>query len=318
METGQSKSVRFSVIAPVFNEEQNVVTLHQQIVAVMQRIGESFEIVFVNDGSTDNSLAKMRELSPLTIINFRKNFGQTAALDAAIKTARGEIIFALDADLQNPPSEIPRLLEKMRAEDLDVVSGWRKKRHDSGMKKFTSRVANLLRWLIVKDGIHDSGCTLKAYKRECFVGVDLQGEMHRFIPAILKLRGFKIGELPVEHRARAAGATKYNWRRAFKGLMDMVAIWFWRKYSARPIHLFGGWGILFISLGMIFAAVALYEKIFYRQDLTDTAFTFFSGFFFLFGIQMFMTGLLADIMVKTHSAATREPYYSIKEIIRQS
>jgi len=308
--------VKYSVVVPVYNEQGNVVKLHQEILETMNRLGEPFEMIFIDDGSVDKTLSEMANLQPLTIIIFRKNFGQTAAMDAGIKQAEGEFIITLDADLQNPPAEILRLVKQQRKTKADVVSGWRKYRHDPLSKRLASRAANFMRTLLVKDGIHDSGCSLKIYRRECFKGVDLHGEMHRFIPAILKLKGFEVTEVVVKHRPRIHGQTKYNWKRGIKGNIDMVAIWFWRKYSARPLHLFGSLGLLFITLSIIMAAVAIFRKLAYGADLSDTALTIFAGFCFLFGIQFFISGLLADIAIKNHYATTKTTNYAIRKVIK--
>ena len=232
------KQIAISAVVPVYNEEKNVARLHQELKEALAEIGGFFEIIFVNDGSTDNTLEELKKLKPVKIINFRKNFGQTAAMDAGIKEARGEIVITMDGDGQNDPRDIPLLLEKIN-EGYDVVSGWRWQRKDKPMKRFLSRGANFLRKFLVSDNIHDSGCSLKAYRKECFDKVDLYGEMHRFIPAILRWRGFKIGEVKVSHRPRSAGETKYDWKRIPKGFLDMTSVWFWRKYSDRPLHLFG-------------------------------------------------------------------------------
>ena len=159
----------------------------------------------------------------------RKNFGQTAAMDAGIKAAQYDYIVTMDGDRQNDPADIPKLVKYLEDNNLDIVSGWRKNRKDTVMKKFTSRVANFLRGIIVKDHIHDSGCSLKIYKKECFDHINLYGEMHRFIPALLKIKGFEVGEVVVNHRPRTAGVTKYNWKRTVKGFVDMISLWFWSK-----------------------------------------------------------------------------------------
>ncbi|TAK95007.1 glycosyltransferase, partial [Patescibacteria group bacterium] len=237
-----------SVVVPLYNEEGNVKELHKRILTACQGIGKPFEIIFVDDGSKDGTVKDAEGLIPLTLIKFRKNFGQTAAFDAAIKQATGEVIITMDGDLQNDPADIKLLLEEME-KGYDVVSGWRFKRQDTFSKRFFSRGANLLRKVLIQDKIHDSGCSLKAYKRECFEDVDLFGEMHRFIPAILEMQGYKVGEVKVSHHPRVHGKTKYNWKRAIKGFVDMVSIWFWRKYSNRPLHLFGGTGMLFSMSG---------------------------------------------------------------------
>ncbi len=308
---------KYSVIVPIYNEDGNVTELHQQITKEMKSIGGGFEIIFVNDGSSDKTANVLKDLSPLTVINFRKNFGQTAALDAGIKQACGDFIITLDAELQNPPSEIPKLVKALHKKGVDVVSGWRRDRKDPLSKRLSSRFANGLRWILVKDGIHDSGCTLKVYRKECFDGLDLHGEMHRFIPAILKIKGFRIAEEVVLHRPRVHGKSKYNGTRSLKGFVDMISVWFWRKYSARPMHLFGGLGVLFISISLVLAGIAIYRKIFFGEDLSDTAMTLFSGFLFLFGIQFFISGLLADMIIKSYYAKNSSTNYSIKDIKKQ-
>ena len=204
-----------SVVCPLYNEAGNVETLHQEILKGLEKTGpRSFEIIFINDGSDDETEEKCKQLTPLTLINFRRNFGQTAALDCGFKKARGDVILTLDGDMQNDPADFPKLLHKLD-EGFDVVSGWRKKRIDPFSKRFVSRVAEYLRKFFIDDGIHDSGCTFKAYRRECFVDVDLYGEMHRFIPAVLKIQGFRVGEIEVNHRPRKWGKTKYNWSRYY-------------------------------------------------------------------------------------------------------
>ncbi len=303
-----------SIVIPALNEEDNVIPLFQEVAKVCRDHNYSFEVIFVNDGSTDQTLGRLKTLKPIKIINFRKRSGQTAAMDAGIKNSTGKIIITMDADRQNDPNDIPKLLNKL-AEGYDVVSGWRKNRKDPFFKKFTSRGANLLRKILVDDGIQDSGCTLKAYKRECFEQVDLYGEMHRFIPAILKWRGFKIGEIVVNHRARTAGQTKYNVSRTIKGFVDMISLWFWRKYFNRPLHLFGGVGLFVILLGFIAGFGMLYDRWILGHDLSNTALTTFSVFLILFGTQLFVSGLMIDLQIKNYHRIGRENPYLIKDII---
>ncbi|MDD5290954.1 MAG: glycosyltransferase family 2 protein [Patescibacteria group bacterium] len=309
------KDMYLSIIVPAFNEAESVIDLYHEIMATGRRLDRPFEIIFINDGSTDKTLENLRKLSPIKIINFRKNFGQTAALDAGIKAAQGRYVAALDGDGQNNPHDILKLLEKLERNDLDVVSGWRKHRQDPFLKKFFSRCAAVVRKLLVNDGVHDSGCTLKVYKKECFNYVDLVGEMHRFIPALLKIKGYKIGELEVDHRPRRTGKTKYNWKRGIKGNLDMISIWFWKKYASRPLHLFGSFGLALILISIVAGLLAVYGKIFNAQDLSDTALTELSMFGFLIGVQFFVFGLLADMLSKNYFAATKDKVYDIKEII---
>lgn len=310
----EENKIFISVVVPTFNEEDNVAELHKQILPVCKSFNRPFEVIFVNDGSSDNTLDELKKLNPVKIVNFRKNFGQTAALDAGIKTAQGELIIAMDADLQNDPADIPKLIKKLD-EGYDVVSGWRKNRKDSFMKKFTSRGANFLRKRLINDGIHDSGCTLKVYKKECFQKVDLYGEMHRFVPAILKLKGYRVGELVVNHRPRTAGVTKYNWHRTIKGLLDMLSIWFWKKYSNRPLHLFGSFGFVLIFVSIAAGVFAVYNRVFNNTDLSDSILADLTMFGFLIGIQFFVFGLLADILAKNYYSATKDTPYDVQDII---
>lgn len=305
-----------SIVVPLYNEEGNVAELHKRIHEAVQRLGRPFEIIFVDDGSKDKTLEEAKTLSPLKLITFRKNFGQTAAFDAGFKAAKGEIIITLDGDLQNDPADIPLLLEKM-AEGYDVVSGWRFKRQDPWSKKIPSRIANLLRKILINDRIHDSGCSLKAYKRECFDDVDLFGEMHRFIPAILELEGYKIGEVKVSHHPRVHGVTKYNWKRGFKGFVDMVSIWFWRKYSYRPLHLFGTTGVVMSGIGGAILVWMMVEKFYYGASISERMWPLVGIFFALVGIQLFVSGLLADIAVRSYYQVHNRMNYSIREVREQ-
>lgn len=305
-----------SVVVPLYNEEGNVKELHRQIKEACEKIGKPFDIIFVDDGSSDRTVAECAGLSPLKLVKFRKNFGQTAAFDAGFKNAAGDIIITMDGDLQNDPKDIPLLLEEM-SKGYDVVSGWRWQRKDSFSKKLFSRTANLLRKFFVADTIHDSGCSLKAYRKECFEDVDLFGEMHRFIPAILELQGFKVGEMKVSHHPRVHGQTKYNWRRSLKGLVDMMSVWFWRKYANRPLHLFGGIGILFSIGGILILAWMMIEKIFFGAQLSEKIWPLMGVFFIMIGIQLFVFGLLADIMIKNYYKNRNRMNYSIKEIVEQ-
>lgn len=326
---------KVSIIVPLRNEEGNVRELHKRIVAALNALtpilgaltptlsqGErginntTFEIIFVDDGSSDATVKNCEGLSPLKLIKFRKNFGQTAAFDAGIKEAKGEIIITMDGDLQNDPADIPLLLDKMK-EGYDIVSGWRWQRKDSLIKKIFSRGANLLRKILIKDNIHDSGCSLKAYKRECFEDIDLFGEMHRFIPAILALQGFKIGEVKVSHHPRIHGKTKYNWKRALKGFVDMISVWFWRKYSNRPLHLFGGSGIILSLVGTAILIWMAVEKLFFGVSLSEKIWPLIGIFFILVGIQLLVSGLLADILVKNYYKNKKQMNYSVKEIVEQ-
>lgn len=305
-----------SVVIPLMDEEKNVAKLHQEVIKIFKKEKLQGEFIFIDDGSTDNTLEELKKLKPIKIISFRKNFGQTAAMDAGIKEAQGEIIVTMDGDLQNDPADIPKLIKKLN-EGYDVVSGWRKNRKDSFSKRFFSRGANFLRGILIKDGIQDSGCSLKAYKRECFDDIDLYGEMHRFIPAVLKIKGFKIGEVVVNHRPRVAGVTKYNFKRAFKGFLDMLSVWFWRKFASRPLHLFGFMGLVSMLAGSSLLIWMFVERAFFGSSISNRIWPVIGIFLFFIGIQFLIFGLLADIMVKIFHKTKNEKPYNIKEIVEK-
>jgi glycosyltransferase involved in cell wall biosynthesis len=302
-----------SVVVPVLNEEGNVKLLHEEIMAACKNAGYRFEIIFVDDGSTDRTPAICKELKPLKYIRMRKNFGQTAAMDAGIKASQYDYIVTMDGDRQNDPADIPSLVDYLEENDLDIVSGWRKHRKDTAMKKFTSRGANFLRKIIIDDGIHDSGCSLKIYRRECFDHINLYGEMHRFIPALLKIKGFKVGEIVVNHRPRTSGKTKYNWKRTFKGFVDMVSVWFWGKFAVRPLHIFGTAGMLSMLVGFvcgIWSCVLYFSGAKMSNNIMPPLLTVF---FIVIGLLMFVFGLMSDMLSKTYYGMGIDTSYSIKE-----
>ena len=304
-----------SVVVPVFNEEGNVRELHQEILEVCKKENYKFEIIFVDDGSKDKTPEICKELKPLKYIRMRKNFGQTAAMDAGIKAAQYDYIVTMDGDRQNDPADIPKLVKYLEDNNLDIVSGWRKNRKDTVMKKFTSRVANFLRGIIVKDHIHDSGCSLKIYKKECFDHINLYGEMHIFIPALLKIKGFEVGEVVVNHRPRTAGVTKYNWKRTVKGFVDMISLWFWSKYSVRPLHILGAAGMVSLFLGFVCAVWSIVLFAMGRKMSANIMPPLLTVFFIIVGLLMFIFGLMSDMMSKTYYGSGIDKSYSIKETI---
>lgn len=305
-----------SVVVPLYNEEGNVIPLHTKIKDSLDAVGRSYEIIFINDGSRDSTLAEAKTCHPVRIIDFRKNYGQTAAFDAGFKAARGDVVITMDGDLQNDPADIPNLLAKID-EGYDVVSGWRHKRQDPWSKKIPSRIANALRKLLINDTIHDSGCSLKAYRRECFKHVDLFGEMHRFIPAVLELQGFKVGEVKVGHHPRIHGVTKYNWKRGVKGFADMISIWFWRKYAHRPLHLFGAMGFASSFVGFAILLWMTILKLAYHASLSERIWPMVGIFLVIMGMQLFIAGLLADILIRIYYRVQGRMNYAIREVIEQ-
>jgi len=305
---------RFSIIIPAYNEEENIGQLIDEVSNVMQRIDSSYEMIVIDDGSNDGTLKAiitMRENKPhLKIIQFRKNFGQTAAIDAGIKYSSGEIIITIDSDLQNDPEDIPELLNEMN-KGFDVVSGWRKNRKDGFVKNIISRFANILRKLIFKDKINDSGCTLKVYRRECFNNIILYGEMHRFIPELLEQKGFKVSEVVVNHRERKFGKSKYNFSRTINGFLDMLLLKFWIKFSTRPIHLLGGMGIALELLGVLLGIYLTIIKLYYNEPIANRPLLILTILLIISGLLLIVFGLLADIIVKIYYKDVES--YSIKE-----
>ena len=313
--TDLSGEIRLSVVIAVFNEENNLSALIDEINGVCDARGWVREIIVVDDGSTDNSARVAGSMANVTVFRFRRNFGQTAAFDAGCHAAQYEYVVTMDGDGQNDPADIPKLIAHLETENLDVVSGWRVNRQDTFSKRFISRGANLLRKAFLDDSIHDSGCSLKAYRRECFDNVHLYGEMHRFIPALLEMRGYSVGELPVNHRPRRSGESKYNAVRTIKGLADIVLLWFWRSYSVRPIHLLGGIGVLFFLAAIVFGGRTFYLFVTDRK-LSSTLEPLLTVFSFIAGLLFVSLGILTDILIKIYYAISAERYYSVREIIR--
>jgi glycosyltransferase involved in cell wall biosynthesis len=310
-----------SVIIPVYNEEECLPRLHDELRPVMESIGRSYEIIYVDDGSRDGSLDLLRSLAErepeVRVVSFRRNFGQTAALAAGMEHARGDILVFLDADLQNPPSEIPKVLAKLD-EGYDVVSGWRKNRQDAAlMRKLPSRIANGLISYVSGVHLHDYGCTLKAYRREVMENVRLYGEMHRFIPAYAVWAGATITELPVEHRARAAGVSKYGINRTIKVILDLLTLKFLSSYSTTPIYLFGGMGAISIFLSMLVMLMVTYQKIFESLNVNRNPLFILAGLLFLTGVLLITQGLLAELVMRTYHESQGKTPYVVREIIQQ-
>lgn len=300
-----------SIVIPVYNEQENVSLLYQRNKQVLDKVRRDYEIIFVDDGSTDNTFRELQKIhakdKKVKIIKFRGNFGQTAALDAGFKLAKGDIIVAMDGDLQNDPADIPRLLEKMQ-EGHDVVSGWRYPRKDPLMKHILSRCADKLRRFITGERIHDSGCTLKAYRKECFENLDLYGEMHRFIPALLLWKGFKIAEIKVQHHPRKYGRTNYNVLRLVKGFLDLLVVKFWMQYSARPIHLFGGLGLLLTLLGFLAGVYLSYQRLFLMIPIGGRPLLLLAVLLIILGVQCIIFGLITDILIKIYFGEGNRAY----------
>jgi glycosyltransferase involved in cell wall biosynthesis len=304
--------MEISIVVPAYNEEENVEEFHAKVSKVMKSMKMQYEMIFVDDGSKDKTYEKLDKLakkdSNVRIIKFRKNFGQSAAWDAGFKHSNGKYIITMDADLQNDPEDIPNLIKKLE-EGYDVVSGWRHNRKDTIPKRFFSWVSRLLRKVVIDDKIHDSGCSLKIYKKECFEGLDLHGEMHRYITEILSLRGFKITEIKVNHLPRKKGKTKYNILRVPKGFLDLIVVAFWQKYSARPVHLFGSIGIFSAALGAIINLYMLYLKFVLGASIANRPLLLLGVLLCILGLQFLVFGLISDILVKMYYSGSRKNYY---------
>lgn len=313
----QPKTLELSIIIPFLNEEENLEDLYQRLHAVLPGLGLSYEIIWVDDGSTDNSFevaSKIAAKDPhLKVIRFMRNFGQTAAMEAGFKQASGKIYITLDADNQNDPRDIPQLLEKMK-EGYGVVSGWRKNRKDTFItRKLPSWMAN---WLISKVtgvALNDYGCTLKAYRAEYVDSFHLYGEMHRFIPAYAKLSGAKITEVPVNHFPRTKGKSKYGLSRIFKVMLDLLTVKFLGSFATKPIYLFGGLGFALNGFAVVAGVAVLYQKYFSGVFAHKNPLLLLAVFCSVLGVLMIMMGLIAELLMRTYHESQGKNIYLIRE-----
>jgi len=304
-----------SIIIPLYNEEGNVVPLYDRLVGVLQTLDHPFEIILVNDGSTDGTREHLDDLAALDgrvrVVHLRRNFGQTPAMMAGIDMAKGDILIPMDGDLQNDPVDIPRLLAKL-AEGYDVVSGWRKDRKDNPLKRnFPSRVANWLISTISGVHLHDYGCSLKAYRRDIIKGVKLYGEMHRFIPIHAAWQGARVTEVGVTHHPRVYGESKYGMERTIKVILDLMTVKFLDKYAQKPMYLFGGFGLASIVISMGFFTFMLFCKIFLHKGFIETPLPLAVFMFMLIGIMAIFMGLIAEILMRTYHESQDKPTYIV-------
>jgi glycosyltransferase involved in cell wall biosynthesis len=312
--------IQFSVVVPFFNEQENIPPLYMKLTEVMDAIGESYELVFVDDGSKDNSYKVLSEIYEhdrrVNVVRLRRNFGQTAALKAGFDYARGEIIISMDGDLQHDPAEIPRFLEKIE-EGYDLVSGWRHHRTDHWlMRQLPSRTAN---WMMAKlSGIdlHDFGTTFKAYRREIIQEIQLYGELHRFIPALASSTGAKIAEVPIENLQRKTGKSNYGIGRTIRVFLDLLIVKFLLDYSTRPLQFFGLLGVAGAGLGSLLACYLAYEKFFlHKAIMTEHGpLMMLSVALFISGVQFFSMGLLGEIISRTYYESQNKPIYALREV----
>jgi glycosyltransferase involved in cell wall biosynthesis len=308
-----------SIVVPIFNEEENVPDLHREVVAALETCAIEYELILVDDGSTDGSLRLLREIaagdSRVKVISFRRNFGQTAAMAAGFDAASGRVVIPLDGDLQNDPADIPKLLAKID-EGFDVVSGWRRDRKDAFLNRtLPSILAN--RFISGMTGIrlHDYGCTLKAYRREVLDGINLYGEMHRFVPALVSQFGARVTELAVGHRPRLHGTSKYGISRTMRVVLDLFTVKFLLNYSTRPIQLFGRLGIYTLFAAFLTGGATIYMKFFQNTSMNRNPLLLLTAFLLFMGVQFIVLGLLGELNARTYYEAQGKPIYVVKETI---
>ncbi|HXR12179.1 MAG TPA: glycosyltransferase family 2 protein [Gaiellaceae bacterium] len=310
-----------SIVIPVLDEQETVVPLYHALVETCEGIGQTFEVIFVDDGSTDETFPRLAAAAEhdhrLVVVQLRRNFGQTAAIAAGFDHARGDVIIPMDGDAQNDPRDIPRLLEKLD-QGYDVVSGWRVDRQDGTLRRIPSHVANWLIGRVTGVRLHDYGCSLKAYRADLVKEMKLYGEMHRFLPALAHLVGARITEIPVQHHRRMHGRSKYGIRRTLKVVLDLITVRFLSEYATKPIYVFGGIGSLLCGGGVLAGAYTLYEKYVdhiyvYRNPLILVA-----VFLFLLGVNLILMGLLAELIVRTYHESQNKPTYSVRTTLNEA
>ena len=302
-----------SVVVPVFNEGETLEKLHAKILGEMISYGEPFEIIFIDDGSSDNSFEVMETLRPLKRILLQRNYGQTPALDVGIQAARGEIIIVLDADLQNDPAEITSLLRKL-GEGYDVVVGWRKKRYDPLGRRIFSSLANYLTRKVLGVNIHDFGCGLKAFRSSFIKEFRLWGDMQIFLVAVAKEKGAHIGEIEVTHGRREFGYPKVKISRMVKTIFDLLAVKFMLKYFTKPVRFFGGWGVFFILISTAAFGWSIYLKLEHLKDFSVTPLPVIGTLFMILGVLLFMMGFLAEVLLRIYYEAKNYSPYFVREI----
>jgi len=305
-----------SIIIPVFNEEENLSILHSKILDVMQSINLDYEIIYIDDGSSDNSYKILLNLKStnVKIIKFRKNFGQTPAMQAGIDNSSGKIIIPLDADMQNDPNDIPKLI-KMYNNGYDLVSGWRKKRHDNIIRVIPSKIANLIISRFTGTNLHDTGCTLKAYNGEILRSIKLFGEQHRFIPAIFSEYSDKITEVEVNHNPRLYGQSKYNFSRITKVIFDLLAISYWKKYKDRPIYFWGKFSATFVLLQLISIFALIINILTINSNYSNIILSICLIFFILSGFFSFAIGLIFESILRNSLQNNKVSIYTIENIL---
>ncbi len=310
-----------SVIIPVFNEEASVQQLYTELEESLERLGMPYEVIFVDDGSTDGTFPNLLDLAnakaPVVVVQLRRNFGQTAALSAGIDVARGDLLVVMDGDLQADPAEIPRLVAKLD-EGYDVVSGWRRSRRDPALtRRLPSRLANWLISAVTGVRLNDYGGTPKVYRREVLEKVRLYGEMHRFLPAYVAWAGASIVEVPVNHRPRLHGRSKYGLSRTFKVLLDLITVKFLYSYSTKPIYVFGGLGLALLAAGLLAFGTGAYLRVVHDWHLNRNPLLTLGVMLWLIGFQFIGMGLLAELIIRTYHESQGKPIYTVRRVVRR-
>lgn len=314
-----SNQLDVSVVVPVYNEVESVPHLLEAIASTMKAGELTYEIICVDDGSKDGSADFLKqqavERTDLIAVLLRRNYGQTAAMAAGFKYAKGKAIVTLDADLQNDPADIPNLLAQLDA-GYDLVSGWRKQRQDAALTRLLpSKIANKLIGITTGVKLHDYGCSLKAYRSELVADMNLYGELHRFLPALAFIEGARIGEMPVRHHARRFGRSKYGLWRTFRVLMDLLTISFMKKFLTRPMHVFGLFGLLSLVLGTAIGLYLTFLKLGLGQSIGNRPLLILSVLLFITGVQLFCFGLLAELLMRTYHESQGRPIYRVREVV---
>jgi len=310
--------VNISVVIPIYNEEENITLLYDELSGVMSSLGCDYEILFVDDGSSDSTLSILKSIQTadrnVVVVQFRKNFGQTAAMSAGFDYARGEIIITMDGDLQNDPHDIPRLIDKI-SEGFDVVTGWRYERKDAFVsRRLPSIIANKIISWTTGVALHDYGCTLKAFRKEVIKNINLYGEMHRFIPAIASGMGISFTEIKVNHRARRFGSSKYGISRTIRVVLDLITVKFLLSYATRPIQIFGLLGIISGTVGFIIAMIMTIQRQFFGVPLSDRPLLLLAILLIFIGIQFVSIGLIAELQARTYHETQQKPVYFVKDV----
>ncbi len=317
--TEQASAPSISVVIPLYNEEESIPHLYEKLTEALEAYGKPYEVIIVDDGSTDGSYPLLRQIAEqdkrFKIVRLRRNFGQTAAFAAGFDHARGDVIITMDADLQNDPADIPKLMEKIE-EGFDIVSGWRINRQDRFLdRKLPSMIANRLISNVTDVRLHDYGCSLKAYRAEVLREVRLYGELHRFIPALASQVGGAVTEVPVNHHPRRFGKSKYGISRTIRVILDLITVWFLGTYSTRPLHVFGTMGLVSAGMGVLLGLYLSFLKLVEGQNIGGRPLLLLAVLLVVVGVQLITMGLLAEMIIRTYHESQGKPIYVVREVL---